>query len=82
MRAGETTLNKVSVFQTYRPKEGGDPADLQWRKMRKGIADLHRRAEVSQKVNNRLMDALAGVDDTEEQRVTSGGLAESPAASG
>jgi hypothetical protein len=64
LRAGETTLNKVSVFQTYRPKEGGDPADLQWRKMRKGIADLHRRAEVSQKVNNRLMDALAGVDDS------------------
>jgi hypothetical protein len=64
LRAAETTLNNVTVFRTYRPKEGGDPEDLQWRQMRKGIADLHRRAEVSQKVNNRLVDALAGVDDS------------------
>jgi hypothetical protein len=64
LRAAETTLNNVTVFRTYRPKEGGDPEDLQWRPMRKGIADLHRRAEVSQQVNNRLIDALAGVDDS------------------
>jgi len=32
--------------------------------MRQGIADLHRRAEVSQKVNDRLIDALASVDDS------------------
>src|SRR5260370_38584922 len=32
--------------------------------MRKGIADLHRRAEVSQKANERLLNALAKVDDT------------------
>jgi hypothetical protein len=31
--------------------------------MRQGIADLHRRAEVSQQVNNRLINALASVDD-------------------
>ena len=57
-------MNNVSVFSSYRPKEGGDPEDLKWRPMRKGIADLHRRAEVSQQVNNRLIDALAGVDDS------------------
>jgi len=60
LRAAETTLNNVTVFRTYRPKKEEDPEDLQWRPMRKGIADLHRRAEVSQQVNNRLMDALAG----------------------
>src|SRR5829696_4979803 len=32
--------------------------------MRKGIADLHRRAEVSQKANDRLLNALASVDDS------------------
>jgi hypothetical protein len=31
--------------------------------LRKGIADLHRRAEVSQAANERYLDALAVVDD-------------------
>jgi len=64
LRAAETTTNNVEVFQSYRPKEGGPEDDLQWRPMRKGIADLNRRAEISQKVNDRLMDALASVDDS------------------
>jgi hypothetical protein len=64
LRAAETTTQKVSIFRSYRPKEGGAAEDLQWRTMRQGIADLHRRAEVSQNVNNRLMDALASVDDS------------------
>jgi hypothetical protein len=64
LRAAETTLNTVTDFRVYRPKEGGPEDDLQWRPMRKGIADLNRRAEVSQKANDRLMDALASVDDT------------------
>ena len=64
LRAGETTINRVEDFQVYRPKEGGPEDDLQWRPMRKGIADLHRRAEVSQRSNNRLIDALASVDDS------------------
>ena len=32
--------------------------------MRKGIADLHRRAEVSQAANDRYLCALASVEDT------------------
>lgn len=63
-RGAETTTNNVRVFRAYRPKEGGAKEDLQWRPMRKGIADLHRRAEVSQQTNNRLLDALASVDDS------------------
>jgi hypothetical protein len=63
LRAAETTINNVDVFRTYRPAEGGGPEeDLQWRKMRKGIADLHRRAQVSQQTNDRLIDALASID--------------------
>jgi hypothetical protein len=65
LRAAETTTQNVSVFRTYRPKQGGPPEDLQWRRMRQGVADLHRRAEVSQKVNDRLIDALASVDDSQ-----------------
>ena len=64
LRGAETTINNVEDFRTYRPKEGGPEEDLQWRPMRKGIADLHRRAEVSQKANDRLLNALASVDDS------------------
>ena len=64
LRAAETTINNVEVFKTYRPKEGGPEDELKWRKMRKGIADLHRRAMVSQQTNNRVIAALASVDDS------------------
>jgi hypothetical protein len=64
LRGAETTLNTVGDFRAYRPKEGGPDDDLQWRRLRKGIADLHRRTEVSQKANERLLNALAQVDDT------------------
>jgi hypothetical protein len=39
-------------------------AGLAWRKMRKGVADLHRRAGISQKANERVIDALARADDS------------------
>lgn len=67
----ETTLNDVSDLKVYRPKEGGPEAELAWRTLRKGVADLHRRAEVSQAANERYLDALASVDDstTLEERV-------------
>ena len=64
LRAGETTINTVQGLLSYRAKEGGPPEDLQWRGMRKGIADLPRRAEVSQNANERLLNALASVDDS------------------
>ena len=64
LRGAETTINTVGDFRVFRPKEGGPEDDLQWRSLRKGIADLHRRAEVSQKSNDRLLDALARVDDS------------------
>jgi hypothetical protein len=64
LRAAETTIITVQDFRAYRTKEGGDAEDLQWRPMRKGIADLHRRTEVSQKANERLLNALASVDDS------------------
>jgi len=64
LRGAETTINAVEDLRAFRPKEGGAEEDLQWRPLRKGIADLHRRAEVSQKANDRLLNALASVDDS------------------
>jgi len=64
LRGAETTINTVQDFRAYRAKAGGPEEDLPWRPMRKGIADLHRRAEVSQKANERLLNALASVDDS------------------
>jgi hypothetical protein len=67
----ETTLNDVSDLRVYRPKEGGPEADKEWRPMRKGVADLHRRAQVSQAANARYLEALTSVDDgaTLEERL-------------
>jgi hypothetical protein len=74
LRGAETTINTVEDFRVYRPKEGGAEEDLQWRKMRRGIADLHRRAEVSQKANDRLLNALASVDDSRSVEELTAGI--------
>jgi hypothetical protein len=60
----ETLTQYVEVFKVYRPSEGGAEDDLQWRRMRRCVADLHRRAEVSQRANERHWDALSTVDDS------------------
>ncbi len=60
----ETMTANVSIFRTYRPAEGKPEDELAWREMRLGVADLHRRSEVSQNANNRYLDAFAAVDDT------------------
>jgi hypothetical protein len=60
----ETTLNRVDTFKVYRPKEGGGKETLAWRGMRRGIADLHARADLSHKAAGRYLDALATLDDS------------------
>lgn len=58
----ETTINQPRGFKVYRTKEGEpQEAAKQWRQMRKGVADLDRRAEVSHQANNRLAESLATV---------------------
>lgn len=58
----ETTINSVNDFKVYRRKEGDRKGPRTWRQMRRGIADLHRRAQVSQQCNRRYVAALASVD--------------------
>jgi hypothetical protein len=63
LRGAETTINQVKGMRVDRRKEGGPEEDLAWRPLRKGVADLHRRAEISQRANERLLNALASVVD-------------------
>jgi hypothetical protein len=60
----EVTINDPSGFKVFRTSER-DPEGVQdWRVLRRGVADLHRRAEVSQAANERYLEALAGVAET------------------
>jgi len=61
----ETTINDPHDFKVFRLKEGDPNADLDWLPLRKGIADLYRRSEVSQAANNRYLNALAHANDTQ-----------------
>ena len=58
----ETTINDPRDFRVYRAKEGDSQGAKSWRGLRKGVSDLHRRAEISQKSNERYLEALAAVD--------------------
>ena len=59
----ETTVHNGSDFRVYRPREGDPDGPLKWRPMRRGIADMHRRADLSKKAAERYLDAFAAVDE-------------------
>jgi hypothetical protein len=68
----ETTVNDARDMKVFRSSEN-DPAGAKgWRGLRKGVADLHRRAEISQASNERYLEALASVEHAEplEQTVS------------
>jgi hypothetical protein len=65
----ETTINQVRDFKVYRTKENEPEGELAWRVLRKGVADLQRRATVSQACNERYAAALAAVATTTPLRV-------------
>jgi hypothetical protein len=62
----ETVINDPRDMKTYRTKEGTDPTDPtvqpEWLRLRKGVADLARRAEISDRANRRYLEALAAVE--------------------
>ncbi len=65
---------KTALAQSRRPTNPGmlapknGRADIfeklptKWQKLRKGVADLHRRCELSQAANERYLEALAVVE--------------------
>ena len=61
----ETTINRPDRFKVYRPSRDDPTGPRGWRPLRKGIADLHRRTEISQKANERYLDALRAANNSE-----------------
>lgn len=64
----EATTQNVEFFKVYRPVQGGPEDRLEWQRMRRGVADMFRRAEVSQKINERLYESFSTVDDSTQFR--------------
>jgi hypothetical protein len=68
----ETTVNDAQGFKVYRPVESSRRVDENgqetftqaWQPLRKGVADLHRRAQVSDASNQRYMQAMAVVEQS------------------
>ena len=59
----EATIHNADDFRVYRRKEGDPKGPRAWRRLRRGIADLPRRAQISHKATERYLDAFATVDD-------------------
>jgi hypothetical protein len=59
----ENLLMHVQDFKVFRTREGDPDGAQQYLPMRKGIADMYRRAEVGRKINERYAEALAAVED-------------------
>jgi hypothetical protein len=58
----ETTINDPSQFRVYRPSERDPKGAKSWRELRRGIADIERRAEVSHAANERYIEALGAAN--------------------
>lgn len=58
----ENTWNNPRGFKVFRPAQGEEEGPLAWRQLRRGVADIHRRTQLSQAANERYLDALASAD--------------------
>jgi hypothetical protein len=59
----ETLLSDLTHFRVFRTAEGGQEGRQRYMRLRKGVADLHRRAEISRRINERYVEALATVEE-------------------
>jgi hypothetical protein len=59
----ETTINDTQDFRVFRAKEGQPRGGKSWLPLRKGVADLHRRAVISQAANDRYLESMATVEE-------------------
>lgn len=59
----ETTIVNPREFRVYRASEKSLEGKNKWLRMRSGVADLYRRAKVSQAANTRYLSALASVTE-------------------
>jgi hypothetical protein len=58
----ESTLNDPKGLKVYRSKQDDPEGPKQWLPLRKSVADLARRAELSQSANERYLEALGRLD--------------------
>jgi hypothetical protein len=58
----ETTINKTRDMKVYRASEDDPRGPKRWLPLRKGVADLHRRANISQSANERYLESLASAN--------------------
>lgn len=58
----EATINNTKEMKTYRPSERNPNGEPSWRSLRNGVADLHRRAEISHAITERYLDNFACID--------------------
>ncbi len=61
----ETTINNPRQMKVFRPPADNPQGERKWQTLRKGVADLHRRAELSQASNARYLEDLASVEQDE-----------------
>jgi hypothetical protein len=59
----ENLLINVRDFKVFRTREGDPDGPMEYLRLRKGVADVHRRAELGQKINERYAAALATVEE-------------------
>jgi hypothetical protein len=55
----ETTINNTRDFKVFRAPEKHPEREMSWQRLRKGVADLHRRCQISDASNERYGAALA-----------------------
>jgi len=60
----ETTINNPRRFSVWRRGRQNGKFEMRWMPLRKGIADIRRRVQLSQAANYRYLDALAIVGET------------------
>jgi hypothetical protein len=60
----ETVINQTRDMKVFRTNEGNPDGEKSWHRLRKGVADIHRRAEISQAANQRYVEALASVEES------------------
>jgi len=61
----ETTINNTRELKVYRQPNDDQRREFKWLPMRKGVADLNRRFEISAKVNERYADHIAATETDE-----------------
>lgn len=60
----ETVINNPRDWKVYRPRQEDPGGAKVWLPLRKGVADLYRRTQVSQAANRRYLDTMAVVDSS------------------